>query len=331
MGKFIVLNGEHKGRKFRLEDGATIVIGRELADLSFPDSRMSRRHCELQAREDGDYVKDLGATNGTWLNDEKIKEALLEPGAVVRIGYTEIEFLGLPEHTSALVPTDAAPPDISPNKTIAFRRPNLVEKPPPARRGRLRGKSGIRAARQAAMGKGVSDTAHRLISAKGKFCEACGEAIFMRDGAVDEGIVVESVYLCRMCALISEKQKELGQDLLPSYAKIVSGRMPGGAGHAGAAQPPPSGPPMEIVEEEVVDLDDLGPPAGIEVGLATPRVLDEAAPAEEEGSGGGEAPDEKARSLDELALPDEVRFADDGPAGEGEPGGAGGGPPRENK
>ncbi len=104
MGKFIVLNGEHKGRKFRLEDGATIVIGREFADLSFPDERMSRRHCVLEAREDGDHIKDLGATNGTWLDDEKIKEALLEPGAVIRIGYTEIEFLGLPEHTSALAP-----------------------------------------------------------------------------------------------------------------------------------------------------------------------------------------------------------------------------------
>ena len=253
MGKYMVRNGELEGRRFRLEPGAKITLGRELSDLNFPDKRMSRRHCELDAREDGDHVQDLESTNGTWVNSQKVREALLRPGDLVRVGFTEFEFLGVPPslpHDPAVVRAD---------QTIAFRALGARNTPPTERHTRQRGNIRLMAPQMAAKGQRPADTKRALISAKGKFCEACGEAIFLKEGAADEGVMIEGLYLCRMCGLIAEKQKELGRDLLPSYAKIVGGRIPG-AGQADPEVPTAAEPggSMEIVEEEV-DLDDLVP------------------------------------------------------------------------
>jgi len=277
VGKYIIRNGELEGRRFRLEPGARITLGRERGDLIIRDNRMSRRHCILDAREDGDYVEDAKSTNGTWVNNRKIKDFKLTPGDIIRVGFTELEFLGTPEHRTSLIPEQPGPVD--PKKTVAFRPvaplaatrpgPGAVEEPPtesdagagPVKTpGRRRGgKSRVMAAKQIAMGLKGGGREGRLISAKGKFCEACGEAIFLKEGAADEGMVVDGLYLCRMCALIARKQKELGADYLPSYAKIVGGRV-----HSNLvpeAAPGPDGPAAEIVEVDEVRLEELTGPA----------------------------------------------------------------------
>ena len=166
LGKFVIRNGELEGRKFRLEAGAKITLGRDQADFTFPDKRMSRKHCSLESREDGDHVIDLGSTNGTWVNNQRVREAMLAEGDLVRVGFTELEYLGFPEPTTSVLPHLEGAGGFNPNQTIAFRAPKLA---PPRRRGRDRGKSSLQAAKSAAMGKNVSDPTKRFISAKGKF------------------------------------------------------------------------------------------------------------------------------------------------------------------
>jgi len=253
VGKFIVRNGDLEGRKLRLELGAKIVLGRERADMSFFDKRMSRRHCTLEVRDGVDYVTDLGSTNGTWVNNQRITEAELKPGDILRVGFTELEFIGNPEPTAPVVSDGAPVAGLNPNQTIAFRAKDLVKPPTPKPRKRLGGKSRLADLKSAAMGKKSGQ--RQYISAKGKFCEACGEAIFVKEGAADEGMVVDGLYLCRMCALISEKQKQLGKDgLMMNYAKIVHGQRAGGPASGSSSED--TGEPMEIIEEEV-SLEDL--------------------------------------------------------------------------
>jgi len=305
VGKFIVRNGELEGRKFRLEPGARITIGRELGDLNFPDKRMSRRHCVLESREDGDYIQDLGSTNGTWVNNERVKEAILKPGDLIRLGFTELEFLGMPLSPGGQAPAAPATAGLvaNPNQTIAFRRSDLAlasssggasaartagaereTEATRAERRQFRQKGRLQAAKHAAMGR-----SKQLISAKGKFCEACGEAIFMREGAPDEGTVRDGLYLCKMCALIAEKQRGLGGDYLPSYAKIVGGRI--SSPKASERKKPlteaadESSPAPVITEIEELDLEKLtGAPAE---GSAQPGVGAAAGPPP--GPGVGEA------------------------------------------
>ena len=52
---------------------------------------ISARHCELVLTADGVLLRDLGSTNGTFINGEKVQQAVLQPGQVLRLG--DVEFL----------------------------------------------------------------------------------------------------------------------------------------------------------------------------------------------------------------------------------------------
>lgn len=56
-------------------------------DLVLSDDTVSRRHAALRTGEDGRwFLRDLGSTNGTWVNDRRIYDAEVCPGDAVRLG-----------------------------------------------------------------------------------------------------------------------------------------------------------------------------------------------------------------------------------------------------
>jgi predicted component of type VI protein secretion system len=67
-----------------------VLIGRaDEAKFRIRDDRISRRHCELTFEDDVVRIRDLGSTNGTFLDDEQIeRNAPVEvpPNAIVRVG-----------------------------------------------------------------------------------------------------------------------------------------------------------------------------------------------------------------------------------------------------
>ena len=68
-----------------------ISIGRHSENkLVLADNMASRFHCVIEKVPDGYLLRDLGASNGTFVNGRKIKSALLQPGDVVRVGSTEL-------------------------------------------------------------------------------------------------------------------------------------------------------------------------------------------------------------------------------------------------
>jgi len=63
------------------------VIGRaEDCDLELPLPGVSRRHCEIRLNQGRIEVKDLGSSNGTYVNRRRIDETSLSPGDELRIG-----------------------------------------------------------------------------------------------------------------------------------------------------------------------------------------------------------------------------------------------------
>jgi two-component system cell cycle response regulator len=67
----VVIRGPDLGRRIALE-GPALVIGRDgEADVAVPIDGISRTHCRLEMR-DGVWLRDLGSTNGTWLNGEPV-------------------------------------------------------------------------------------------------------------------------------------------------------------------------------------------------------------------------------------------------------------------
>jgi predicted component of type VI protein secretion system len=67
-----------------------ILIGRaEEAKFRIQQDSVSRRHCEVFIKEGSVFVRDLGSTNGTFLDGEQVTAAvasLVKPGSEIRIG-----------------------------------------------------------------------------------------------------------------------------------------------------------------------------------------------------------------------------------------------------
>jgi DNA-binding NtrC family response regulator len=69
-------------------------------DLRLADDTVSRHHCEVMARDDGYVVRDLGSTNGTFVDGVRVYEAPIQPGTRILLGDSELIF----EPTHAWVP-----------------------------------------------------------------------------------------------------------------------------------------------------------------------------------------------------------------------------------
>ena len=90
--KLIVRTGDAVGREFALE--AITVVGRSASsNVTLPDDRVSKQHAELRQDEDGWLLTDLGSTNGTFLDGQRLAPRLparIQPGSVLRVGDTEL-------------------------------------------------------------------------------------------------------------------------------------------------------------------------------------------------------------------------------------------------
>lgn len=76
---------------FRLLPNTIKTMGRApRADFIVEAALVSRLHCQFRLTHEGALtVEDLGSTNGTFVNDEKINEASLAAGDRVRVGRVE--------------------------------------------------------------------------------------------------------------------------------------------------------------------------------------------------------------------------------------------------
>ena len=79
-----------------LSDGVSWVAGREEeCDIVLENKYLTKRHFEIVRRNEGFFLKDLGSSNGTFLNDKKIpsqKERLLKSQDVISIGTVRLIF-----------------------------------------------------------------------------------------------------------------------------------------------------------------------------------------------------------------------------------------------
>ena len=80
-------------RERRPLTGALTTIGRTKADLVLTDTRVSRRHGELEVGPDGVAYRDTGSTNGSLLNGRTVTSTVLKPGDVLTLGETSLTIL----------------------------------------------------------------------------------------------------------------------------------------------------------------------------------------------------------------------------------------------
>jgi hypothetical protein len=86
------ISGKYQGGEFPLPESGEIVIGRSSElDMVLVEDMVSRRHAKISV-EDGDiFLEDLGSTNGSFVNGEKITRTKLEEGDRILIGTSIIK------------------------------------------------------------------------------------------------------------------------------------------------------------------------------------------------------------------------------------------------
>jgi transcriptional regulator with PAS, ATPase and Fis domain len=95
--QLIVVDGSDRGKKISLDKNIAKVGKRDTNDLILSDKAVSRLHFEIEYTEDSYVLRDLGSTNGTYLNGSRVKEAYLAPGDLIKIGSTTMEFMAYDE------------------------------------------------------------------------------------------------------------------------------------------------------------------------------------------------------------------------------------------
>ena len=89
----VVIYGQDLGRKYNLES-PTLVVGRSSkCDIQIDQESVSRAHSKIMNQGKTIRIRDLGSTNGTYVNDEQIEERTLADGDLIKIGRTIFKFL----------------------------------------------------------------------------------------------------------------------------------------------------------------------------------------------------------------------------------------------
>ena len=142
--QLVVRKGPAVGQVIPL-DLPVMTIGRDpISDVVLNDPEVSRQHVRLTLTEDGYTVQDLGSTNGTFVDGNRIsgEPVVLQPGQKVSLGsgvdlvydtgkspeMTLVADLALPEEPEASPPPAEPPPAPAPARELP---PEPVYTPPP--------------------------------------------------------------------------------------------------------------------------------------------------------------------------------------------------------
>lgn len=90
MAKLVILTEGLTGLTHELSTNPTMVGRAEGNTFQINEPSVSGRHCEIRLRGNEVVVRDLKSTNGTFIEKERITEAVLKPGQVLRLGRVDL-------------------------------------------------------------------------------------------------------------------------------------------------------------------------------------------------------------------------------------------------
>ncbi len=86
-----VVAGQADRGSFEVAERA--LIGREaVCDVTLEDLAVSRRHAEIEWTYQGYVIRDLGSSNGTFVNTTELDETLLADGDLIEVGLVQLRF-----------------------------------------------------------------------------------------------------------------------------------------------------------------------------------------------------------------------------------------------
>jgi hypothetical protein len=88
------ISGKYQGGEFPLRMGREIIIGRSSdLDMVLVEDMVSRRHAKITTTNGEIAIQDLGSTNGTFVNGEKVSRSRLAEGDRILVGTSIIKLV----------------------------------------------------------------------------------------------------------------------------------------------------------------------------------------------------------------------------------------------
>jgi len=94
VGWVVLLDGNDKGKDFRIRDGQNMLGSDPGCDIVINHPTISGRHASLRAKEGKFFLSDLDSTNGTYLNkdDKAISREEINDNDQFRLGEVTLKF-----------------------------------------------------------------------------------------------------------------------------------------------------------------------------------------------------------------------------------------------
>ena len=100
-----VVRGRSEANTLRLMDGVNSIGRHDDCQIRIRSSQVSRRHCELFEEGNKLILRDLGSSNGTFVNGKRVLgQQTLKPGDVLTIGGVTLQVDLLARHPSRRQP-----------------------------------------------------------------------------------------------------------------------------------------------------------------------------------------------------------------------------------
>ena len=90
--RLVVLSGPEAGTVVDVSKSPFLVGKGEECDLVLTEPTVSRTHFSIENEAGAFVIRDLASTNGTWIDQFRIKEAWLRPGTVLKAGQAQLRF-----------------------------------------------------------------------------------------------------------------------------------------------------------------------------------------------------------------------------------------------
>ena len=103
------ISGKYQGGEFPLQSNREIVVGRSSElDMVLVEDMVSRKHAKITTSDSQVVIQDLGSTNGTFVNGEKVKKARLKEGDRILVGTSILKLVASGKTGSEEKPLDEA-------------------------------------------------------------------------------------------------------------------------------------------------------------------------------------------------------------------------------
>lgn len=128
------ISGKYQGGEYPLAEGQEIVVGRSSElDMVLVEEMVSRKHARIALSDGVISIEDLGSTNGTFVNGEKVDHGTLKEGDRVLIGTNILKVMAVAQDGDQKLDLKA----VAAGRVTARQRMSRVGDEPPRMSGSL--------------------------------------------------------------------------------------------------------------------------------------------------------------------------------------------------